>query len=127
MKTSNARKNTTLGIHDMQTNEQRQDAFDDLARLATEGDRRAIGAIAMAISPTLLEEARAGLGEFEQEAGDVLNDFFVSLIERRMRFVPAHGRAMPWMCGVVQAIAQQRKREREREWDSDKWDNKEDE
>lgn len=115
IKTSNTRKNTTFEIHNPQTDEQRQREFDNLARLASEGDRRAIGAIAIAIGPLLLKEARAGLGEFEQEAGNVLHDLFVSLLERRTRFVPGHARAMPWMCGIVQTIAQQRRRERERE------------
>jgi hypothetical protein len=119
MKTSNTRKIPRSHAHHAKTEEQRRADFNDLVRRAAEGDRRAIGAIAIAVSPTLLEEARACLGEFEQDAGEVLQDFFLGLIERRLLFVPAHGRAMSWMCGIVQAIAQQRRRERERDWDID--------
>ena len=84
--------------------------------LASRGDRRAIGAIAVAIGPTLLAAARTGLGGFKQEADDVLQDFYVSLLERRWRFTPGHGHAMQWMCGVVTGIALLRRRELERSW-----------
>ena len=93
--------------------------FDHLVMLASRGDRRAIGAIAVAVGPTLLKAARGGLGPFGQEAEDVLQDFFVSLLERRWRFTPGHGHGMQWMCGVVQGIAYLRRREIERDWDSD--------
>jgi hypothetical protein len=119
MKTANTRKTLMSNAHCLQTEEQRRADFDDLVRRAVEGDRRAVGAIAIAISPTLIEQARACLGEFDQDVGEVLQDFFLCLIERRLLFTPAHGRAMPWMCGVVQAIAQQRRRERERDWAMD--------
>ena len=116
MKTANARKTAGVATSHSRTDEHRQAEFCDLMQRAAEGDRRAIGAIAIAIGPTLLEEARIGLGELDQDAEKVLNDFFLCLLERRLLFTPAHGRAMPWMCGVVQGIAQQRRRERERDW-----------
>ena len=105
MKTANARKTAMSVTSHSRTAAQRQVEFDKLMWRAADGDRRAIGAIAIAIGPTLLKEARIGLGEFDQDAEEVLNDFFLSLLERRFLFTPAHGRAMPWMCGVVQAIA----------------------
>ena len=46
-------------------------------------DGRAIGAIAIALGPTLLNEARTVLGELDDEADDVLRDFFLFLVERR--------------------------------------------
>ena len=119
MKTANTRKMPISHVHHTQTDEQRRADFDDLVRRAAGGDRCAVAAIAIAIGPTLLEQARACLGEFDQDAGEVLQDFFLCLIERRLLFTPAHGRATPWMCGVVQAIAQQRRRERERDWAMD--------
>jgi hypothetical protein len=84
-----------------QTDAQRLDDFDALVALATQGDRRAIGAIAIAMSPMLLDEARGLLGDFEHEAGDVLQDFFVWMLEGKTRFTPARGRALPWMCGII--------------------------
>jgi DNA-directed RNA polymerase specialized sigma24 family protein len=99
-----------------QTDTQRQDEFDDLVVHASQGDRRAVGAIAVALGPMLLEEARTVLGEFEQDAEDVLDDFLLSLLERRARFTPAHGRATPWLCRIVRLIAQERRRERVRDW-----------
>ncbi len=122
MKTTAACKTVIFvanGINRAKTAEQHQDEFDELVALASSGNRRAIGAIAVSLGPTLLKEARTVLGEFDQEAEDVLQDFLFCLIDRRLRYEPAHGRAMPWMCGIVQAIAQQRRRERERDWGID--------
>lgn len=83
---------------------------------ATHGDTRALGAIAIACSPALLEEARAVMGDFEADAGDVLQDFFLALLEGRSRFTPAHGRAIAWMCGIIRAMARKYRAEREVEW-----------
>jgi hypothetical protein len=107
----------TLEIQDHEADAEIQDEFDDLVRRACEGDRRAVGAIAIAIGPKLLSEARAELGEFDQDGTDVLEDFWLAMLEKRLRYSPAHGRAMPFMCGMVRAIAQQRRRELERDWD----------
>jgi len=71
------------------------------------------------LGSTLLEEARIVLEDFDGEADEVLKDFFDSLLEQRLRFDPGHGYGLPWMCGVVQGIAQQRRREREREEDGE--------
>jgi DNA-directed RNA polymerase specialized sigma24 family protein len=95
------------------TDAQHQADFEDLVLRASQGDRRAIGAIAIAFGPRLLEEAKACLEGYEHEADDVLQDFFLSLLERRSRFAPARGRAIPWMCEAVQALA----RERNPDWD----------
>jgi DNA-directed RNA polymerase specialized sigma24 family protein len=116
MKTANAR-NRQLSVVQPQTDAQHQDEFDDLVQRATRGDRRALGAIAIALSPTLLQEAREVLGEdFAQEAGDVLQDFFLMLLEGRSRFVPAHGRGLAWMCGIIRSMARRYRKAREMEW-----------
>ena len=98
------------------TDAQRLADFDDLVRRASQGDRRAIGAIAIAFSADLLKEARAVMGDFAHEADDVLQDFFVSMLEGQSRFTPAQGRAIPWMCGIVRAMARKHRAHREREW-----------
>jgi DNA-directed RNA polymerase specialized sigma24 family protein len=113
MKTTASRKTRTFENDDI------KDQFDELVVLASRGDRRAIGAIGIAFGPTLLEEARTVLGEFDQEADDVLEDFLLALVDRRLLFTPAHGRATPWICGIVRAIALQRRRELQRDWGID--------
>jgi hypothetical protein len=90
--------------------------FDELMLRAARGDAYAIGAIAIAFGPKLLQEARAELGDFGHEAGDVLNDFFTSLLEGRSKFAPDKRRAMPWMVGVVRAMARKHRVERHRDW-----------
>jgi DNA-directed RNA polymerase specialized sigma24 family protein len=102
--------------HNPQTDAQLEADFDDLVMRATHGDERALGAIAIAFGPTLLEEARAVMGDFEHEAGDVLQDSFLSLLERRSQFTPPHGRAVDWMCGIIRATARKHRADRERDW-----------
>jgi DNA-directed RNA polymerase specialized sigma24 family protein len=116
MKTATLRNTPPSCNSTPRTDAQLQDALDALAMRASRGDRRAIGAIAIAFGPRLLQEARAVLGDLEQEAEDVLQDFFLCLVDRRSRFTPARGRAIPWMCGIVRAIARKRRADRERDW-----------
>lgn len=92
-----------------------QEEFDDLVMNAVQGDSRAVGAIAVAFGPMLLEEAKTVLGEHSDEASDVLQDFFVYLLGGRSRFRPAHGSAVVWMCRIVRTMAETRGRERLRE------------
>jgi DNA-directed RNA polymerase specialized sigma24 family protein len=116
MKTSNVLDPSFSFTHP-ETDAQTQIDFDDLVQRATRGDRRALGAIAIALTPRLLEEAGEVLGEdFEQEAGDVLQDFFLMLLEGRSRFVPAQGRALEWMCGVIRSIARRHRVACEMAW-----------
>lgn len=62
------------------------DQGDQLVVVATRGDRRAVGAIAIAFGPTLNAEARKALGPtWEQESADVLQEFFLALCEVRGR------------------------------------------
>jgi DNA-directed RNA polymerase specialized sigma24 family protein len=121
MKTATVRNTPPSCNSTPPTDAQLQDDLDALVMRASLGDRRAIGAIAVAFGPRLLQEARAVLRDFEQEAEDVLQDFVLSLVERQSRFTPAHGRAIPWMCGIVRALARKRRADRERDWDIETW------
>jgi hypothetical protein len=81
--------------------------FDDMVFQASRGDRRAIGALAIAFTPSLLAEARAILAPEGRAhaAGDAVQDFLLSLAEGENVFLPCEGRAVAWMKGVVRAIA----------------------
>lgn len=106
--------NNTVLSRDFQTDERLIDDLDALVVAASQGNRRAIGAIAIAFGPRLLDEARKALGKsFADEAPDVVQDFFLSLCEGRSRFVPKRGRALPWMFGIVRATARKARAERE--------------
>src|SRR5258708_5855489 len=68
----------------------------------------------------LLHEAGGVLGgRFEEEADDVLQDFFASMLEGQSRFRPAHGRPISWMGGVVRGMARKAGGDRLREWGMD--------
>jgi hypothetical protein len=92
------------------------DDFDDLVLRASSGDRRAVGAIGIALGNLLLEEARNVLKERDGEAEAVLRDFLLFLVEGQAPFNRANGPAMGWMRRMVRTIAQQRRRERRGDW-----------
>jgi DNA-directed RNA polymerase specialized sigma24 family protein len=111
-------KPSPVPLHTL-TDSQLNDELDALmVRCASQGDAHAIGAIALAFGKDLLKEARAVMGDFAQDAEDVLQDFLVSLLEGRSRFTPEHGRALLWMRGVVLAMARKHCADREREWET---------
>src|SRR5271169_236865 len=84
------------------------DALDACVRDAIHGDRRAIGRIAMAFGGLLHDEARAALGpRFEQAASDVVQGFYLGLLERRFTFPAIQGCATAWMRRVIRALAAQ--------------------
>jgi hypothetical protein len=97
------------------------DPLDACVRQAVRGSHRAIGNIAMTLGGVLHDEARAALGpRFEQGAGDVVQDFYLGLLERRFRFPRIRGCAVVWMKRVVRMLAAEVVREREdREPDPD--------
>jgi DNA-directed RNA polymerase specialized sigma24 family protein len=73
-------------------------AFDALVRRAWIGDRRALGTLAIAFGSILLDEARAALGEdHEEAAADVVQDLYVTFLERRGRWPPHRGTTVPWV------------------------------
>jgi DNA-directed RNA polymerase specialized sigma24 family protein len=112
--------NSTVLSRNVLSDEQLIDDLDDLVVKASQGDRRAIGAIAVAFGPRLLDEAIEVLGrKFADQAADVLQDFFLSLCEGRTRFVPARGRALPWMFGIVRAAALKTRADRHVDWGLD--------
>jgi hypothetical protein len=85
------------------------DGFDDLVLAASRGERDAIGALAIGFTPPLLDEARAALGPLhEQDAADVVHDFFLGLAEARFVCPRVRGGAIPWMKRIVRAIAAER-------------------
>ena len=80
--------------------------LDDLVERAAQGDLRAVGAIAIAFGPVLLEQARTELGLlYRNDAADVLQDFFLALSDARLSFPPIRGAALPWMKRMVRAAA----------------------
>jgi DNA-directed RNA polymerase specialized sigma24 family protein len=95
---------------------QLRDDFDQLVRRACAGDRHAVGAIAIALGPTLLADLRAWMGPWAQDADDVLHDFFVVLLEGTSRFPPARGRGLSWIRGVLRAMARRYCADRRRDW-----------
>jgi hypothetical protein len=90
------------------------DQGDQLVVAATRGDRRAVGAIAIAFGPTLNDEAREALGpKWEQESADVLQEFFLALCEGELEMPPIRGAGVPWMLREVRGIARRYVEERE--------------
>jgi len=119
MKTSNTHMHhpQPCRLFQTETDAQQLDDFDDLVRRATEGDRSALSAIAIALGPSLLKEARETLGEdCAHEAEEVRQDFFLMLLEGESQFLPAQGRAVPWMCGIIRAMARRYRVAGERRW-----------
>ena len=88
------------------TDDEIVEQFDALVLAATRGDRRAIGALAIALGTTLHDEARAALGpDGAQAAGDVVQDLMLGLVERRFAPPRVRGGALPWLKRTVRAIA----------------------
>jgi hypothetical protein len=100
------------------TDEQLLDELDELVLRATEGDSRAVGAIAIAFSPTLLEVAREELGPIHrQDDADVLQTFCLELMEGQHVFPRIRGAAIPWMKRMIRIIARRHIGERGPDWD----------
>jgi hypothetical protein len=98
------------------TDDEIQDEFDDLVVRACEGDRHALTALAIAYSDMLLKEARAEMGRFKQDAGDVLADFYLAVMEGEALFDPDKERAGVWMRRIVRELARRYRAARARDW-----------
>ena len=99
---SAARRDALLPFIATATDEELREQFDELVEKAVGGDRRAIGAIAIALGPTLLKEARRALRKgHKHEAGDVLQRFFLAMVEGTMVFRGKRGKGLSWMKRVV--------------------------
>ncbi len=91
------------------TDEEVREQFDELVGKAVGGDRRAIGAIAIALGPTLLTEAREALGEArEHEAGDVVPRFYLEMPEGPLILWGVGGTGLAWMKRIVWEGARER-------------------
>ena len=54
----------------------------------------------------LLEQARAALGTwYEQEAADVVQEFYLGLAEKRFTLPEVQGGAIAWMRRVIRSMA----------------------
>jgi DNA-directed RNA polymerase specialized sigma24 family protein len=95
---------------------QRANQLDELAMHACDGDRAAIGAIAVIVGPRLLREVRLALGEYRDEAEDVLQDLYLCLLDKMSPVRPARGDAVRYLCAVVRTLARQKRRKRARDW-----------
>jgi DNA-directed RNA polymerase specialized sigma24 family protein len=86
--------------------EQFIDEMDALVRSAALGDHRAISAIAIAMSPMLIVEARKALGPaHDQDDADVLQELFLKLLEKGLRFPQIRGAGTVWLQRMVRLIA----------------------
>jgi hypothetical protein len=93
------------GLAPIRTDEQLQDEFDALMTLACHGERRALGAIAIALTPTLFEEARAELGSLESHAARVVAEALTTISEGAGDFDPTKERAIVWIKRYLRKIA----------------------
>lgn len=88
------------------------DALDACVRRAARGDHPAIGRIAMTLGGVLHDEARAALGpRFEESAGDVVQELYLGLLERRFTFPRIRGCAVVWLKRAIRVLAAEVARE----------------
>jgi DNA-directed RNA polymerase specialized sigma24 family protein len=77
---------------------------------AAQGDRRAIGAIAVTYGPLLVRIAREEV-RHEEDAEDIVQDLYERLLEgRAARFLPRKGQGLSWLRGLVRALARTRRK-----------------
>jgi DNA-directed RNA polymerase specialized sigma24 family protein len=84
--------------------------LDELVAHAARGNRRAIGAIAIAFGPVLVGIARFELGTAE-EAEDLVQDLYELLLQgEAWHFPPTRGRGLSWLRGLAVAMARARRK-----------------
>ncbi len=82
------------------------DLLDALVLKASLGDRRAIGALAVGLGPTLLEEAREALGARRaDEDEDLLQDLFVCLSHGKLPFARGRDHGLEWLRAQLRSLA----------------------
>ena len=82
------------------------DLLDALVLKASLGDRRAIGALAVGLGPTLMKEAREALGARRtDEDEDLLQDLFVCLSHGKLPFVRGRDHGLPWLRAQLESLA----------------------
>lgn len=83
--------------------------LDRVLQRAARGDAQAVLTVTLAFGPTLLAEARKALGPvYQQDAGDVVQDFTLALLEGdALRFPAIRGAALPWMKRTVRRLARE--------------------
>jgi DNA-directed RNA polymerase specialized sigma24 family protein len=111
MKTINDNEEAILGRIHEDGDTQRQDATDALVTRAMQGDRRALGAIATHFGPMLLEEARIAL-KGTGGAEDVVQDFYLCVLEHEAQFTRADGGGAEWLRRTVRQMAVRRRKGR---------------
>jgi DNA-directed RNA polymerase specialized sigma24 family protein len=85
----------------------------ELIAHAAQGDRRAIGAIAVTYGPVLLRIAQREL-HHREDAEDLVQDVYVRLLEGGARnFPPWRNRDLGWLRMLVTIMARKRRRERD--------------
>jgi hypothetical protein len=109
---------TALKLLTICSDEELLDELDDLLTEALRGDSRAVGAIAIAFGPCLLQEATKALGTtYAQDNADVLQTFFLGMMERRFWMPRIRRAALPWMKRMVRTLAHDHAAKRDAEWD----------
>jgi DNA-directed RNA polymerase specialized sigma24 family protein len=88
----------------------RDDDLAEVLALATQGDRPAINLIARDFWETLVQEARAVLKGCEHDAEDVVQDFFLAMLEGELLFVSGMTPARAWISRKVRAMARDHRR-----------------
>jgi DNA-directed RNA polymerase specialized sigma24 family protein len=82
------------------------DMLDALVFKASLGDRRAIGAVAIGLGPTLLKQAREALGPRRaDEHEDLLQDLFVCLSHGKLPFVRGRDHGLEWLRSQLESLA----------------------
>ena len=109
----NHRTNLALYVHAIETeSDPLLDPFDELVAHAADGDRRAVGAIAIAFGPDLLAAAEDVLGPCHRaDAVDVLQRLFLDLCEKSLHFPRIRGGGLPWLRRTVRGLARMHLRE----------------
>ena len=94
----------------------RLDELDVIVGRAADGEMRAVGALAIAFGPMLIDEAKAALGPlWAAKAGGVVHELTVRLLSRELAFPAIRHAGIPWLKRVIRELAGEVVRERGRD------------